>query len=154
MSQLDKKCPVFYGNKILDGFHNSLPLEYILNQMNPVRYQVVAAEIMKLTALWDIAPRSLVGVYRHFRGVYCPHHQGDKSEMYSRCKNFRQGHDLPLPEVQAQPASCQVSMSHFVLEVRTYGSMEADKLPFNTEVNIAWIFTPVLCIGLYAAAWR
>jgi hypothetical protein len=31
---------------------------------------------MKLTVLWDAAPRSLVEVYRRCRGAYCLHHEG------------------------------------------------------------------------------
>jgi hypothetical protein len=34
---------------------------------------------MKMTVLWDVAPCSLVKVYRRFRGVCCLHHQGDES---------------------------------------------------------------------------
>jgi hypothetical protein len=32
---------------------------------------------MKMIALCDIAPCSLVEVDRRFRGMYCVHHQGD-----------------------------------------------------------------------------
>jgi hypothetical protein len=32
---------------------------------------------LKMTAFWDIAPRSLVKVDRFFRSAYCFHHQGD-----------------------------------------------------------------------------
>jgi len=32
---------------------------------------------MKMTAFWDIAPRSLVEVDRRFRDAQCLHHQGD-----------------------------------------------------------------------------
>jgi hypothetical protein len=32
---------------------------------------------MKITALWDTAPCSLVEVDRSLRGAYCLHHQGD-----------------------------------------------------------------------------
>jgi hypothetical protein len=31
---------------------------------------------MKFRVLWDVAPCSHVEVDRHFRGVYCLHHQG------------------------------------------------------------------------------
>jgi hypothetical protein len=34
---------------------------------------------MKMRAFWDVSPCSLVGVDRRFRGVYCLHHQSDKS---------------------------------------------------------------------------
>jgi hypothetical protein len=32
---------------------------------------------MKITDFWDVAPCSLVEVYRRFRGACCLHHQGD-----------------------------------------------------------------------------
>jgi hypothetical protein len=32
---------------------------------------------MKMTALLDMAPYSLVEVDRYFRGAYCLHYQGD-----------------------------------------------------------------------------
>jgi hypothetical protein len=34
---------------------------------------------MKMAVFWDIAPCSLVEVYRRFRGAFCLHHQGDES---------------------------------------------------------------------------
>jgi hypothetical protein len=34
---------------------------------------------LKIIALWDIAPCSLVEVDRRFRGAYCLHHHGDYS---------------------------------------------------------------------------
>jgi hypothetical protein len=43
-----------------------------------VRFQVITAASMKMTAFWDIVPCSVVGVDRHFRGAYFLHHQGDK----------------------------------------------------------------------------
>jgi hypothetical protein len=35
----------------------------------------------KMTVFWDVAPCSLVEDYRHFRGAYCLHHQGDESTI-------------------------------------------------------------------------
>jgi hypothetical protein len=43
-----------------------------------VRFQVLTAASMKMTVFWDIAPCSLVEVYRRFRGACCLHHQGDR----------------------------------------------------------------------------
>jgi hypothetical protein len=43
-----------------------------------VRFQVLTAASMKMTVFWDVAPCSLVDVYRRFRGTYCLHHQGDE----------------------------------------------------------------------------
>jgi hypothetical protein len=42
-----------------------------------VRFQVLTAVSLKMTAFWDIAPFSLVEVDRRFRGVYWLHHKGD-----------------------------------------------------------------------------
>jgi hypothetical protein len=33
---------------------------------------------MKTTVFWDVMPRSLVEVYRRFRGACCLHHRGDE----------------------------------------------------------------------------
>jgi hypothetical protein len=43
-----------------------------------VRFQILMAANMKMTAFWDIVPCSLVEVDRRFRGAYCLHHQGDE----------------------------------------------------------------------------
>jgi hypothetical protein len=32
---------------------------------------------MKMKAFWNIAPCSLVGIYRSFRGAYCLHYHAD-----------------------------------------------------------------------------
>jgi hypothetical protein len=40
-----------------------------------VRFQILTVAKMKIRAFWDVAPCSLVGVYRYFRGTYCLHHQ-------------------------------------------------------------------------------
>jgi hypothetical protein len=42
----------------------------------------------KITVLWDVAPCSLVEVYRRFRGAYCLHHQGDDHPNDGGSKNF------------------------------------------------------------------
>jgi hypothetical protein len=43
-----------------------------------VRFQILTAASMKTTDFRDFAPRSLVEVYRRFRGVYWLNHQGDE----------------------------------------------------------------------------
>jgi hypothetical protein len=40
-----------------------------------VAFQVLAAVSMKMVVFWDVAPFSLVEIYRRFRGSYCLHHQ-------------------------------------------------------------------------------
>jgi hypothetical protein len=42
-----------------------------------VRFQVLMAASMKIRAFWDVAPCSLVGIDRRFRGAYCLHHQDE-----------------------------------------------------------------------------
>jgi hypothetical protein len=36
---------------------------------------------MEIRALWDVAPCSLVGLDRRFRGAYCLHYQGDQAAV-------------------------------------------------------------------------
>jgi hypothetical protein len=36
-------------------------------------FEVLIAATMKGTIFWDVTPCSLVKVYRHFEGKYCPH---------------------------------------------------------------------------------
>jgi hypothetical protein len=43
-----------------------------------LRFQVLKGTRMKMTVFWDVAPCSLVEVYRRFRGAYCLHHQSDR----------------------------------------------------------------------------
>jgi hypothetical protein len=43
---------------------------------NHVRFKVLTATSMKMTAFWDTVPYSLAEVDRCFRGVYCLHYQG------------------------------------------------------------------------------
>jgi hypothetical protein len=40
------------------------------------RFQVFTAASLMTTVFWDVAPCSLVEVYRRFRGAYCLHHRG------------------------------------------------------------------------------
>jgi hypothetical protein len=49
-----------------------------------VRFQVLTAANMKMTVFWDVAPCSLVEVYRRFRGTYCLNHQGDDRSIPTR----------------------------------------------------------------------
>jgi hypothetical protein len=41
-----------------------------------MEFQVLTVVSMKITVFWDVAPCSLVEVYRYFRGACCLHHQG------------------------------------------------------------------------------
>jgi hypothetical protein len=36
-----------------------------------VRFQILTVASLKMTVFWDVAPRSLVEVYRRIRGAYC-----------------------------------------------------------------------------------
>jgi hypothetical protein len=42
-----------------------------------VRFQVLTASSMKMTAFWDMASYSLIEVNRRLRSAYCLRHQGD-----------------------------------------------------------------------------
>jgi hypothetical protein len=48
-----------------------------------VRFQVLTVASMKIRAFWDIAPFSLVGVDRHFRGVYCLRYRATPTRLNS-----------------------------------------------------------------------
>jgi hypothetical protein len=41
-------------------------------------------KFMKMIVFWDVAPYSLVEVYRRFGGAYCFHHQGDEVSQEER----------------------------------------------------------------------
>jgi hypothetical protein len=48
-----------------------------------MRFQVLTAASMMMTAFWDIAPCNLFEVYWHFKRAYCLHQQGDyRGPMY------------------------------------------------------------------------
>jgi hypothetical protein len=51
----------------------------ILKSCLLIYFQVRPTNLLRMRAFWDIAPCSLVGVDRRFKGAYCPHHQGDSS---------------------------------------------------------------------------
>jgi hypothetical protein len=36
---------------------------------------------MKMAAFWVVVLCSLVEIYRHFRGAFCFHHEGDQGEI-------------------------------------------------------------------------
>jgi hypothetical protein len=58
---------------ILKGKHFTLAAfigRSVFSSMLCVRFQVLTAASMKVTAFWDIAPCSLVEVDRRFRRVY------------------------------------------------------------------------------------
>jgi hypothetical protein len=56
-------------------------------------------EEMKMTVFWDVAPCSLVEVYRRFRCAHCLHHQGDETTRTSKMSvNFYQTARHNIPE--------------------------------------------------------
>jgi hypothetical protein len=46
-----------------------------------VRFQVLTATGMNMTVDWDLAPCSLVEIYRRFRGAYCFLHEGAEENI-------------------------------------------------------------------------
>jgi hypothetical protein len=57
-----------------------------------VRFQNPTAASMKMTAFWNTAPFSLVGVDQHFRGVQCLHHLRLHSAISQKALIFRFTH--------------------------------------------------------------
>jgi hypothetical protein len=65
--------------------HNSLPVEsspqppalFLKDKFQYMRFQVLTAASMNMTAFCHIVACSLVEVYRGFRGAYCFHHRPD-----------------------------------------------------------------------------
>jgi hypothetical protein len=49
-----------------------------LDRLLIVRFKAVTTASMKMRALWDITPCSLVGVHGRFRSAYFLHHQVDE----------------------------------------------------------------------------
>jgi hypothetical protein len=58
-------------------------------RLNKQGHEVVKWIHLKMRVFWDIAPCSLVGVDRHFRGTYCFHHQRDESPTKRRSVSVR-----------------------------------------------------------------
>jgi hypothetical protein len=48
----------------------------LVKRQSQLRFQVLMAASMKMTVFWDVAPCTLVEVYRRFRSAYCLHNQG------------------------------------------------------------------------------
>jgi hypothetical protein len=51
-----------------------------------VTFMILMAVGMKMTVFWVVAPCSLVEVYRHFRGAYSLHHQGNEPQAPLKCQ--------------------------------------------------------------------
>jgi hypothetical protein len=51
-------------------------VDNIKHNINLVRFRVLTAS-MKMTVFWDVAPCSLIEIYRRYRDAYCLHQQGD-----------------------------------------------------------------------------
>jgi hypothetical protein len=73
--------------------------------MDSLRFQVLTVVGMSMTVFWDVAPCSLVYVYKRFGGAYCPHHQGTfwGIEGYSNraAHNEMAGCKLHSPDVRS-----------------------------------------------------
>jgi hypothetical protein len=72
---------------------------------------------MKTTALWDVAPCSLVEIYRHFRGACCIHHQGDKSQNYQTTRRNITGDSHLLTRLRKNLKSYHVHKRQFPVKV-------------------------------------
>lgn len=85
------------------------PLCYIMLQKF-VECEVLTSKSMKTTLFWNVASCSLLDIDRHFRGVYCRHHQGDdhsddgsKSKLFWNVSQYLQDYILQRP--RRQPSS-------------------------------------------------
>jgi hypothetical protein len=58
------------GNWLVSNIRNSM-LKTVFTQ---VRFQILTAASIRMTAFWETAPYNLVEVDRRFRGAYCLHH--------------------------------------------------------------------------------
>jgi hypothetical protein len=73
------------------------------------RFQVLTAASMKITVFWDVAPCSLVEVYRRCRGTCCLHHQGDYPDDEGSkylCNVSKLLPDYMVQHPRIQPSSC------------------------------------------------
>jgi hypothetical protein len=61
-----------------NNYWSSRGVDLLMNYCNFVRFQVLTAASTKMAVFWDVAPCSLVEVYRLFRGACCLHHQDDR----------------------------------------------------------------------------
>jgi hypothetical protein len=75
---------------------------------------------MKMTALWDVAPYSLVVVGRRFRATYCPHHQSGvmmeavRTTETSAC--FQETTRLYIPEISHLYTRCRENLRFHSVE--------------------------------------
>jgi hypothetical protein len=91
MSRSYTSYPPFASIGVLRDYFTFIPVKYNFlmqfmfylsdkenKRLRSVRFQVLAAAGMKMTAFLDIAPCTLVEVDRRFRGAYCLHYQVDE----------------------------------------------------------------------------
>jgi hypothetical protein len=82
LSRAEKSCACAYMTFLAGIFSwyadNIYPVNYmpVLLQLKYVRFQVLTAAIVKIRALWDVAPCSPVGVHRRLIGGYSSHGDG------------------------------------------------------------------------------
>jgi hypothetical protein len=74
-----------------------------------VRFQVFMLASMKITVFWDVAPCSLVEVYRRFGGAYCLQLQGDVKAVGKLLPEYTAQHP------RRQPSSMYNSVYFIVL---------------------------------------
>jgi hypothetical protein len=77
-SGLDGNCQLHALSTSTPSKHERsiLVLSDVLTSVFTVRFQVLTAVSMKVTAVW---PCSLMEARRHFRDAYCLHYQGEES---------------------------------------------------------------------------
>jgi hypothetical protein len=69
----------------------------VFEELNKVvRFHVLTAPSMKMTAFWDTVPCSFMELDRRLRGVYCLHHQNDGSTSTRLLRNITEGCHLDI----------------------------------------------------------
>jgi hypothetical protein len=82
-------CVVREGTKSTVPCPGPWPWKVCVACKNVAWFEGLTAVNMKMAVFWVVVPCRLVWVYRHFRGLYCLHPQGDQS---TRCYNSESSH--------------------------------------------------------------
>jgi hypothetical protein len=85
---------------------------------------------MMMTVFWDVAPCSLVEVYRPLRGAYCLRHEGDENNLFSRHRKNLKSHQIKL-------FVCWITTHH------TCGSGGESPRILNLGTRLRWAVTVI-----------
>jgi hypothetical protein len=86
---------------------------------------------MKMAVFWVVAPCRLASVYRCVRGLYCLHHQGDKSHYNPEDSHLQEISIYFLEEVNEN-----VSSLHVVKRIRNIKQQSFILSKFVSNLNL------------------